>query len=213
MIITVANPKGGSGKTTTAVYLAAALAADRPVELLDATTTFESLTWVEEAGVDGVQASWSGDNLPEFQESVDALRSMGGHVVIDTGPSRTWMQAAIAHADVAVIPARSGWLDLNALIVPLDACDTANVPPCILPIACCSDEEDRRLRTELGLLGAGALLCGTSIPYDPQLAWVPDLAPGALDAYRRVAAELLLAHHVRQCCTDKTLLAGPWAND
>ena len=49
-VIAFANSKGGSGKTTSALLLAQALAAHRPTTLIDADPRHPITTWAEKPG-------------------------------------------------------------------------------------------------------------------------------------------------------------------
>src|SRR5579863_8371819 len=96
--IVVGNVKGGVGKTTTAVYLAAA-AVERgyePVLLVDADRQASSAEWLEARPLDGVE-------LVEAPSERTVARAMGGHdglAVVDTPPGEERVvRAAVERAD------------------------------------------------------------------------------------------------------------------
>ena len=118
MNIVVTNLKGGVGKTTTAVYLAA-VAAERghePVVLVDADRQASSAVWLEERPVEGVEVV----EAPSERTLARAMRADEGVVIVDTPPGdERIVQAAIAAADSVIIPTRAGGVEFPRVAVTL----------------------------------------------------------------------------------------------
>lgn len=113
MIVTVASFKGGVGKTTTAIHLAAFFQGYAETLLIDADPNRSALSWA------------SRGELPfkvvdEWQAS-DALRPYG-HVVIDTQarPTPDDLTLLASTCDLLVIPTTPDILALDALVLTLD---------------------------------------------------------------------------------------------
>lgn len=114
MIVVVAAVKGGVGKTTTSVYLAALGAGRRPVTIVDADPQAAASEWVEQANderltkIDVVEA-------PTERLVAKALDRLGANdlVVVDTPPAHDRMLAKIIErATVVVIPTRVGGIEV-----------------------------------------------------------------------------------------------------
>ena len=118
MRVVVASLKGGVGKTTAAVYLAAsAAAARRPVRLVDADPQGSAAVWLEESPIDGVE-------VVEAPSERLVSRTMGASaevvVVVDTPPgSERLAAAAIGLADVVVVPTRVGGVEPSRVVATL----------------------------------------------------------------------------------------------
>ena len=113
MIVSVASHKGGVGKTTTAIHLAAYLQTLAPTLLLDADKTRNAIGW---AG--------AGEGLPfkvgPYSQAAKLIPEFlgGGHIVIDTGQrlEDEDLREAVEGCDLLVIPASPGSLDTRGLV-------------------------------------------------------------------------------------------------
>jgi chromosome partitioning protein len=113
MIITVASYKGGVGKTTTAVHLAAYLQTLAPTLLLDGDDTRNATAW-----------SKRGKGFAfKVADEVQAARFARDftHTVIDTGqrPKHIDLQVLSEGCDLLVIPAVPASLDTDGLVLML----------------------------------------------------------------------------------------------
>ena len=116
MNVVVSNLKGGVGKTTTAVYLAAAAAARGydPVVLVDADRQASLAEWLEERSVDGVTVV----EAPSERTLSRAMKGDDGVTIVDTPPGdERLVQAAISSADTVVIPTRAGGVEFSRVQV------------------------------------------------------------------------------------------------
>ena len=119
MNIVVSNVKGGVGKTTTSVYLAAA-AADRgwdPVTLIDADRQASSAEWLEESPLEGVELV----EAPSERTVARAMSGGEGLSVVDTPPGdERIVRAALDRADAVVIPTRAGGVEYSRVVATLE---------------------------------------------------------------------------------------------
>lgn len=116
MIVTVASFKGGVGKTTTAVHLAAFLQGLAPTVCFDGDPTKSATQWARRA-----MNNFAFKVAPS--ESMAMLSTKFEHKVIDTGqkPSGEDLQAAAEWSDLLVIPAVPSSLDTDGLIQTIQA--------------------------------------------------------------------------------------------
>ncbi len=109
MIITITALKGGVGKTTTSIHLAAYLQENAPTLLIDADRNRSALVWSRE------------DKLPftvASQAGATAIISKYTHIITDTQarPEQDELQDLVASSDLLIIPTTANHLDLDTTI-------------------------------------------------------------------------------------------------
>ncbi|QYG95832.1 ParA family protein (plasmid) [Iamia sp. SCSIO 61187] len=115
-VLSIVSRKGGVGKTTTAIYLARALAQTGPTLLVDADPDHSALSWSEGApnlGPDVIALP-----VADLARRVESHRAHYDHIVIDTPPGAAHapqIDGAIMAADVAVIPCPPQLGDIDRL--------------------------------------------------------------------------------------------------
>jgi chromosome partitioning protein len=113
MIVTVTSFKGGVGKTTTAVHLAAFLQGQAETVLIDADPNRSALGWASRGELPfPVIDEWHPDVLSEAYQ----------HTVIDTQarPTQDDLALLAANCDLLVLPTTTDILALDALVLTID---------------------------------------------------------------------------------------------
>jgi chromosome partitioning protein len=126
MNIVVSNIKGGVGKTTTAIYLAAVAAAKSktPVYLVDSDPQGSTAEWFDAVPLENVELI-EGPSVRTVTKAMDRVDDI---VVVDTAAGATpIVQAALSRADVVVIPTRSGGVEPNRVVGTLEM-TPSNIP-------------------------------------------------------------------------------------
>ncbi|MDX1968866.1 MAG: ParA family protein [Planctomycetaceae bacterium] len=120
MIIVIANSKGGVGKSTLAVHLAAWLSQQgHRVTLADCDTQQSSSEWIREAAPDVKAVRLDNpdiilDQLPLLDQDTDFVVADGPGSQSDTS------RALLLRADLAVVPCKASMLEIRALAKATD---------------------------------------------------------------------------------------------
>jgi chromosome partitioning protein len=203
--LVVANLKGGTGKTTSAVYLALGLAAQGRTLLVDADPQGSALGWSEQAGEVG-----------EFPPTVihwptrDLARRVGQvegdyqHVVIDTPPSNdALVRQALLCADVLLVPLAPSLLEVARLGPTFDAAaEVEALHPVTIRVllvrvrAGTKSSRDARVALEAQPPeGLGLPTMRAEVRLRESYATAYGLRPSDLGEYAAVLAELLAVDH------------------
>jgi len=159
MIVTIASHKGGVGKTTTALHLAAFFQSLAPTLLLDGDETRNATAWSKRG--EGVSFK-----VADEVQAAKLARDFA-HIVIDTGqrPKQIDLRALAEGCDLLIVPTVPATLDTEGLVLTIEALTAigassykvllTKVPP--LP-----ETEGLLLRSELA--GQGIPLFAADIP-------------------------------------------------
>ena len=110
-IIAVANQKGGTGKTTTAIHLAYWLSQRGTVLVVDADAQQSSTTWLEDLNL-------KGEIINDPDDLFDTLPQLGKQydfVIVD-GPASLseTTRVILTRADMALVPCKPAGLDMHS---------------------------------------------------------------------------------------------------
>lgn len=111
--IVFASPKGGAGKSTSAVLLATELALKgAPVTIMDADPNRPISMWAKRGGVPGNLTVISNISETTIIDQIEAASEKTPFVVVDLEGTASMMVAyAISRADIVVIPTQGSQLD------------------------------------------------------------------------------------------------------
>jgi chromosome partitioning protein len=116
-VIAFANSKGGSGKTTSALLLAQALAAHRPTTIIDADPRHPITTWAEKPGRPDTLSVVTNASEKTILDEIEEAAARDPFVIIDLeGTASRLMSYAISQADLVVIPMKEQQQDALAAL-------------------------------------------------------------------------------------------------
>jgi chromosome partitioning protein len=122
--VAVANLKGGTGKTVSAFFLAAALARFGKTLLVDCDPQGSTLSWAEGAEEDGEEElAFSVMGLPvkDVHRKLKGFENDYAHVVLDTPPGEIAItRSALLAADTALLPVPPTAIDLDRVLPTLE---------------------------------------------------------------------------------------------
>jgi chromosome partitioning protein len=189
-VILVANQKGGVGKTTTSVYLAAIAARTRGVTLIDCDQQGSAAEWLDELSIPNLECI----EAPSPRTLRVALSRVGDDrlVVIDTPPGSPEILMTVIEvaADaVVVIPSRTGILEVARVALTLRL--VGDIPRYILLVA--ANTQTRAYRETVAAWQSRETIIGT-IRARTAISAGLELDRPATEQYAEVL-DRLLAHH------------------
>lgn len=119
-IISFATPKGGAGKTTSAIILATTLAQGVSVEIIDADPAARALAWSKRGPLPKNLRITKSAGERFIQDEIDTAARRAAFVVIDLEGAATQLNAMVlAESDLVVVPTGDEQQDADAAVEAL----------------------------------------------------------------------------------------------
>lgn len=200
MVIALATGKGGSMKTTSAVFLACALVdqsrGEQHVLVADADVQGDAKDWWYRAAelddplpFDVMSAAPA--DIAHLHGINDRLDDPVDWVLIDSAPYGRALDESVNNADLVVIPSSPSRIDLDQAAGVKDLCDRRGVPAAIL--LCRTEANTTALRDALAWIDDSDIACfETLIPKRQDILNAKSTRPrgSRLHEYRDLAGEL-----------------------
>ena len=184
----VVNLKGGTGKTTTAVYLAAGFSRLGKTLLVDADPQGSALSWSEQAGL-----AFPVVALPvrDLHRRLPQLADGYTHLVLDTPPGDpAIVRSALMASEVALLPIPPSLMDLDRLRPTLELLAEVDLPVQVLLTRVRKGTKSAKAARE-ALLELGLGVLEAEIPLREGYATAFGLVPEDLGEYQAALEELL----------------------
>ena len=194
MQIAVTNLKGGTGKTTTAIYLACALSETGSTLLIDTDPQGSASLWAENAPE--LPFSTVAVPSPAVARQARDLAERYEHLVIDTPPGHPGItSAALTAVDLVIVPLTTGSVDLVRFGTTCELVEAAQaINPTLHGFALLTKTRANtasRRDVRAAIADAGMLpLLDAEIPLREAIAGAEGTLPTSLDAYSQVLDEL-----------------------
>lgn len=116
-VITFANSKGGSGKTTSALLLACELATERPVTIIDADPRRPITKWATLPGKPERLTVISNKSEQTILDEIEEANAVSTFVIVDLeGTASRLMSYAISQSDLVIVPMKEQTQDATAAV-------------------------------------------------------------------------------------------------